>query len=167
MSGDRAVYTYVVHVKCLGGELENNCRSRISNKRVTIHVTRHAKMNFSRVLQRSSRQFCFSCQSRTHATNANAPDTGARNSSEKHKKTTAPAAAVSSCPADTVLEGINYMKGQMPMLARSDDQYPDWLWTILQPKVWPDDGPGGKAERVQRRMANRQSIKDRNFMQTQ
>jgi large subunit ribosomal protein L54 len=59
------------------------------------------------------------------------------------------------------------LKGQTPVLARSDDQYPDWLWTLLQSKVWPDDGPGGKAERVNRRMENRKRIKDRNFMQTQ
>jgi large subunit ribosomal protein L54 len=68
---------------------------------------------------------------------------------------------------DTVLEGINYLKAQSPVLARPDDQYPEWLWTILQPKVWPDDGPGGKAERVKRRLENKQRIKDRNFMQTQ
>jgi large subunit ribosomal protein L54 len=66
-----------------------------------------------------------------------------------------------------VLEGINYLKGQSPVLSLPDDQYPDWLWTTLQSKVWPDDGPGGKAERVKRRTENRQRIKDRNFMQTQ
>ena len=74
---------------------------------------------------------------------------------------------LSSCAVDTVLEGLNYLKGQSRVLALPDDQYPDWLWTILTPKVWPDDGPGGKAERIKRRIENKQRIKDRNFMQTQ
>ncbi|PFH50196.1 hypothetical protein AMATHDRAFT_41029 [Amanita thiersii Skay4041] len=74
---------------------------------------------------------------------------------------------VSSCPADTILPGVNYLKGQDPVIAQADDQYPQWLWTILQSKVWPDDGPGGKAEQVQRRQENRQRIKERNFMSTQ
>lgn len=73
----------------------------------------------------------------------------------------------SSCPPDTVLAGVNYLKGQPSVVALPDEQYPAWLWTILQTKVWPDDGPGGKAERVKRRDENRKRIKDRNFMQTQ
>jgi large subunit ribosomal protein L54 len=51
--------------------------------------------------------------------------------------------------------------------ALPDDEYPPWLWTILEPKQWPDDGPGGKAEKVRKRRANRQRIKDQNFMKTQ
>ncbi|KAH6902489.1 hypothetical protein BKA70DRAFT_1307098 [Coprinopsis sp. MPI-PUGE-AT-0042] len=57
--------------------------------------------------------------------------------------------------------------GQPPVLAMADDQYPDWLWTILQPKEYPDDGPGGKLERVQRKKERQQALKDRNFMSTQ
>ncbi|KIL67134.1 hypothetical protein M378DRAFT_185837 [Amanita muscaria Koide BX008] len=73
----------------------------------------------------------------------------------------------SSCPADTILTGVNYLKGQPPVLALPEDQYPEWLWTILESKVYPDDGPGGKAERVKRRLDNKQRIKERNFMSTQ
>ena len=73
----------------------------------------------------------------------------------------------SMCPADTVLPGVNYLKGQPPTVALADEEYPKWLWTILQPKVLEDDGPGGKFERAKRRAANRQAIKDRNFMLTQ
>jgi large subunit ribosomal protein L54 len=73
----------------------------------------------------------------------------------------------STCLADTILPGINYLKGQPPVVALADEQYPEWLWTILQPKVLEDDGPGGKFERAKRRTANRQAIKDRNFMLTQ
>ena len=73
----------------------------------------------------------------------------------------------SMCQADTILPGINYLKGQPPIVALADEEYPEWLWTILQPKVLEDDGPGGKFERAKRRAANRQAIKDRNFMLTQ
>jgi len=59
------------------------------------------------------------------------------------------------------------LKGQPPVVAQADETYPPWLWTILKPKEHQDDGPGGKKERVERRKANRQAIKDRNFMQTQ
>jgi hypothetical protein len=73
----------------------------------------------------------------------------------------------SSCPADTILPGVNYLKGQPPVVALADEEYPEWLWTILRPKVLEDDGPGGKLERTKRRATNRQAIKDRNFMLTQ
>lgn len=73
----------------------------------------------------------------------------------------------SICPVDTILPGVNYFKGQPPAVALADEEYPEWLWTILEPKVLEDDGPGGKFERAKRRAANRQAIKDRNFMLTQ
>ena len=80
---------------------------------------------------------------------------------------TATATPLSSCAAQTVLPGLNYLKGQPPTIAQTDEAYPAWLWTVLSPKAHEDDGPGGKKERVERRRANRQGIKDRNFMQTQ
>ncbi|SJL12236.1 uncharacterized protein ARMOST_15659 [Armillaria ostoyae] len=64
------------------------------------------------------------------------------------KKPAQSAAPKSSCPADTVLTGLNYLKGQEPVLAKPDEEYPDWLWTLLEPRVIPDDGPGGRAERA-------------------
>ena len=73
----------------------------------------------------------------------------------------------SSCPEGTLLKGFNYLKGQAPILAKADEEYPPWLWTILRPKEYPDDGPGGKAERVARKKERQQAIKDRNFMSTQ
>ena len=73
----------------------------------------------------------------------------------------------SSCPANTILTGANYLKGQPPVVALEDDAYPEWLWDTLKPKVYEDDGPGGKKERVERRRATQQAIKDQNFMQTQ
>lgn len=74
---------------------------------------------------------------------------------------------LSACTVDTVMPGLNYLKGQEPVLAKPDDWYPAWLWTILSPKVIEDDGPGGKAERLERRRASKLKIKDRNFMLTQ
>ena len=62
---------------------------------------------------------------------------------------------------------MNYLKGQPPVVAQPDDVYPEWLWTVLTPTDYADDGPGGRKERAERRKANRQAIKDRNFMQTQ
>ncbi|KAH9852789.1 mitochondrial ribosomal protein L37-domain-containing protein [Lenzites betulinus] len=82
-------------------------------------------------------------------------------------KTDAPALAESSCTENTVLVGVNYLKGQPEVLAQADDAYPPWLWTLLQPKQIPDDGPGGKGEKIRLRKANRQRIRDQNFMKTQ
>ncbi len=74
---------------------------------------------------------------------------------------------ISSCPENMVLQGVAYLKGQQEVVAMADDQYPPWLWTLLKPKELPDDGPGGKAEKVRLRKANRQRIRDQNFMKTQ
>ncbi|TFK67110.1 hypothetical protein BDN72DRAFT_843486 [Pluteus cervinus] len=100
-----------------------------------------------------------------------ASSTAPASSSSAAKKDTevtrTPAIPLSSCPPDTVLTGLNFLKGQSPVLALPDDQYPEWLWNILRPKEWQDDGPGGRAERAKRRHTNRGNIKDRNFMSTQ
>ncbi|EIW76049.1 hypothetical protein CONPUDRAFT_147055 [Coniophora puteana RWD-64-598 SS2] len=74
---------------------------------------------------------------------------------------------VSSCPANTVLTGLNYLKGQPPVIALPDEEYPPWLWDIQKPKVLPDDGPGGLFEKAQLKKDRQQRIKDANFMKTQ
>ncbi|KAF8656021.1 hypothetical protein AX16_002809 [Volvariella volvacea WC 439] len=106
---------------------------------------------------------------RTYATSS--PSTVGKSEQAKKPQSAAASSGTaiprSSCPANTVIDGVNYLKDQPPVLAKPDEEYPEWLWTILEPKVWPDDGPGGKAERVRRRAENRQRIKDRNFMSTQ
>lgn len=43
----------------------------------------------------------------------------------------APAPALSSCPAGTVLNGLNYFKGGQDPVAKADDEYPAWLWPCL------------------------------------
>ncbi|TFK44234.1 mitochondrial ribosomal protein L37-domain-containing protein [Crucibulum laeve] len=124
-------------------------------------------MSFLQVLRRSPATWRHTC---LRYSSTSAPAADGATASGSSKKPAAPAAAatpLSSCPADTVLPGVNYLKGQGPVLAKPDEEYPEWLWTILKPKVYTDDGPGGKAERAQRRLENRQKIKDRNFMLTQ
>lgn len=41
------------------------------------------------------------------------------------------AAPLSSCPAGTVLNGLNYFKGKADPVALPDEEYPAWLWTCL------------------------------------
>jgi large subunit ribosomal protein L54 len=53
------------------------------------------------------------------------------------------------------------------VLALPDEAYPPWLWTLLDKSKLPDDGPGGKAEKLRLRKENRQRIRDQNFMKTQ
>lgn len=61
------------------------------------------------------------------------------------------------------MPGLNYLKGEPPVLAKPDEEYPAWLWELTKPKVLPDDGPGGKAEKRQLRLAHRQRLKDSNL----
>ena len=45
-----------------------------------------------------------------------------------------PARPRSSVLAGTPLRGIGYIKGQEGPVAKEDSEYPDWLWTLLDPK---------------------------------
>jgi large subunit ribosomal protein L54 len=74
---------------------------------------------------------------------------------------------VSAAPENTVLTGLNYLKGQAEVLALPDSAYPPWLWNVLKPRVYEDEGPGSEGERVRRREERRQRIRDSNFMKTQ
>jgi len=73
----------------------------------------------------------------------------------------------SSCPEGTILTGLNYLKGQGEVVAQADDAYPDWLWKLVGPRQLPNDGPGGKTEKVALRKENRQRIREQNFLKTQ
>ena len=42
-----------------------------------------------------------------------------------------PTHAASSCPAGTVLNGLNYFKGKTDPVALPDEEYPEWLWDAL------------------------------------
>ncbi|KAF8843651.1 hypothetical protein BDN67DRAFT_1008830 [Paxillus ammoniavirescens] len=80
--------------------------------------------------------------------------------------TVEPTKTVSSCPAGTVLTGLNYLKGEPPILALPDEEYPTWLWDLTKPKVLEDDGPGGQAEKRRLRKEHRQQLKDKNMFKT-
>jgi large subunit ribosomal protein L54 len=57
--------------------------------------------------------------------------------------------AVSSCPAGTVLTGLSVLKDQSDPVALPDDQYPAWLWTILDDAdvVLENEKKSGKADK--------------------
>ncbi|KAI8912329.1 mitochondrial ribosomal protein L37-domain-containing protein, partial [Powellomyces hirtus] len=40
----------------------------------------------------------------------------------------------SSVPEGTVLKGINILKDGEDPVAKADKEYPDWLWSLLEPK---------------------------------
>jgi large subunit ribosomal protein L54 len=47
---------------------------------------------------------------------------------------------VGSIPGGTPLQGLGYLKAKPIVLAKEDDEYPEWLWTLL------DAGPGAKGK---------------------
>ncbi|KAK4044503.1 mitochondrial ribosomal protein L37-domain-containing protein [Parachaetomium inaequale] len=74
---------------------------------------------------------------------AAAPATASASASDESSSTpdltplTPPAAdssapSLSSCPAGTVLNGLNYFKGKTDPVALADDAYPAWLWKCLE-----------------------------------
>ncbi|KAH7341843.1 mitochondrial ribosomal protein L37-domain-containing protein, partial [Rhizoctonia solani] len=69
---------------------------------------------------------------------------------------------VSSCPPNTNLAGLAWLKGQPPVLALEDSEYPGWLWTLLDEKK-----PGDGTSKPERRKQNRDKIKLQNFMKSQ
>ncbi|KAG9096005.1 hypothetical protein FRC06_009174 [Ceratobasidium sp. 370] len=68
----------------------------------------------------------------------------------------------SSCPAQTVLTGLNWQKGQPAVLALEDSEYPSWLWSLLD-----EQKPGDGTSKAEMRKANREKIKSQNFMKNQ
>lgn len=68
----------------------------------------------------------------------------------------------SSCTPGTVLLGTNYLKGDNPKVALEDEEYPEWLWQLLD-----KDGKIIKSEKVQEREKRKQVIRETNFLKTQ
>ncbi|KAI0797498.1 mitochondrial ribosomal protein L37-domain-containing protein [Abortiporus biennis] len=126
-------------------------------------------MSFLRLLPRQSLRVSQSCcwnAQRSYAVKAK--DTKDASSAPVEPTPSKPSAeSKSSCPENTVLTGLNWLKGQPNVVALPDDAYPPWLWKLLEPKVLPDDGPGGQGEKYKMRKQRRQGIRDRNFMLTQ
>ncbi|RXK36306.1 hypothetical protein M231_06442 [Tremella mesenterica] len=91
-------------------------------------------------------------------------------------KPKSPKRPVSSCKAGTKLTGLAVLKDQPDPVALPDDQYPDWLWTVLdkdesrsQPlNVTSTSGEPvdfAKEKRKLRAM-NRQNIKASNYFKS-
>ncbi|PVG02973.1 hypothetical protein CPB86DRAFT_696054, partial [Serendipita vermifera] len=75
----------------------------------------------------------------------------------------------SSCVKGTELTGLNWLKGQAPVVALADEEYPAWLWTILEPRKYSEEEmkPGGKGFKAKLRKERREKIRLTNFMKTQ
>ncbi|KAK1138643.1 hypothetical protein N8T08_002138 [Aspergillus melleus] len=61
---------------------------------------------------------------------------------EKPTKPT-PRPTQSSCPAGSMLHGLNYFKNKPNVVAREDSEYPDWLWTLLDDSKKSKKSEGG------------------------
>jgi large subunit ribosomal protein L54 len=53
------------------------------------------------------------------------------------------------------------------VLALPDEEYPPWLWKLLQPKVNVDQGPGSLAEKRRMKQERTANIKYSNLLKTQ
>ncbi|KAK7206168.1 mitochondrial ribosomal protein L37-domain-containing protein [Myxozyma melibiosi] len=74
----------------------------------------------------------------------------------------------SSAPEGTRLTGCNVFKNKDEPLALADEEYPDWLWEILDPEAQQkklDADPERKAKR-EWRARMRRKIKTDNFLKT-
>ncbi|EPS95447.1 hypothetical protein FOMPIDRAFT_1043577 [Fomitopsis schrenkii] len=123
-------------------------------------------MSFLRPLRRAPALQAW-LPARTCYASTSSPAQAAANQSSKTEAKKPEPAPLSSCPAGTILTGLNYLKDQPEVFAQPDDAYPDWLWKLTGPRKIPDDGPGGKAEQRQLRKENRARIREQNFMKTQ
>ncbi|KAJ2606322.1 hypothetical protein H4R99_000530 [Coemansia sp. RSA 1722] len=70
-------------------------------------------------------------------------------------------AAPSSAAPGTVLKGLNIYKEGKDPVALKDEEYPEWLWTLL------DEVPEeAKAEKERQRLQRSRDIKESNFMKS-
>ncbi|ORX52419.1 hypothetical protein DM01DRAFT_1288827 [Hesseltinella vesiculosa] len=76
---------------------------------------------------------------------------------------TQPSRKASSTPAGTVLKGINFLKDGKDPVALEDDQYPMWLWDLLDEKKQKQKTTK-PTNRTYHRKRNRDAIKAANFM---
>lgn len=67
------------------------------------------------------------------------------------------------------MPGLAWLKGQAPVMAKEDEAYPSWLWSILEPKIYSEEEmePGGKGFKAKLRKERRKEIRMSNFMKTQ
>ncbi|KAF1951943.1 hypothetical protein CC80DRAFT_480409 [Byssothecium circinans] len=70
----------------------------------------------------------------------------------------------SSVPAGTPLKGLNFLKDKSDPVAMADDEYPEWLWTILDRQEKKGEGAGAgdlfSKSKKQRRLAAKRLRKE-------
>lgn len=73
---------------------------------------------------------------------------------------------VSKIPAGTVLKGCNVRKNGQDPVALKDEEYPQWLWEVLDPEIQRKklEADPIRFARKQRREENRRKIKEQNFL---
>ncbi|WVQ75998.1 hypothetical protein IAR50_005634 [Cryptococcus sp. DSM 104548] len=91
-------------------------------------------------------------------------------------KTKAPK-AISSCPAGTPLSNLSILKDKPDPVALPDDQYPAWLWTLLDEPAAPSNAKDVsktesgsvddlKAQKKTLKALNRENIKASNYLKS-
>ena len=68
----------------------------------------------------------------------------------------------SSVPAGAILKGLNFYKNGADPIALPDDEYPDWLWEILD-KRKEEQLRNNDYSRQHHRKQRRELIKNNNF----
>ncbi|BGP27061.1 ribosomal protein L37, mitochondrial [Rhodotorula toruloides] len=82
---------------------------------------------------------------------------------------TAAKSSGSSCPAGTVLKGLNYLKDASDPVAMEDLEYPSWVWQLGQPEA-PKKGKNVdvdarlQAEKQELKRQRKLAIKARNAL---
>jgi large subunit ribosomal protein L54 len=72
-------------------------------------------------------------------------------------------AITSVAPAGTKLKGLNVFKNKEDLVALPEDEYPEWLWKVLDSKNENEQDAEAMAK-AKRRQANRNTIKNDNFL---
>ncbi|KAF8327234.1 mitochondrial ribosomal protein L37-domain-containing protein [Cantharellus anzutake] len=124
-----------------------------------VHQCNTASLKYGDALPKGSRAFSLTLASLSRV-NPQAPSV---------PTDSAPDLPKSSCVAGIVMPGLNYLKDQPPVVAVGDKEYPSWLWTILQPKLYPpeEQGLGGAAQKARHKKERKEKIRAQNFMRTQ
>lgn len=93
-----------------------------------------------------------------HSSSASLPE---RNTTPLAKKSV----PVSTIPAGSPIKGLAYLKGETDPIAKPDEDYPSWLWNLLEPNMGA--GRMDTPLRAVRRELNRENtnkIRKSNFL---
>jgi large subunit ribosomal protein L54 len=82
-----------------------------------------------------------------------------------HVRVSAAERVRSAAEAGSPLKGLNYLKDQPPILARPDEDYPDWLWRLLDADRH-NDLPEEDRKRREISKQRKADIKAKNFIKS-